>query len=469
MDRLALLVMIAALVVGSLLSALHACLVELTRAALEQLAESRLRHGTRYRASGRILADVQGHARAVALARIVCNLTVAVTSVFLFASMRGTASPDLTDALIGVAGSAVLLWIFTVSIPESIARHAAERFVYHFGPVVRATYLLQRPLSPLARAMDAIIRKIAGVEVQDKQSEVAEELLSVVEEGEREGAIDVDERRMLEAVMQFKSRTVEQIMTPRNEIEALEFTNNLGAIAAFVRKVRHSRIPVYKHGGSLDDVIGFFYVKDLLRWLAGDGPRAGSGVTTAAGAAGGFDLKGILRPALHVPDSKTIRQTADEFVAKKVHAAMVVDEYGAVTGLVTMEDIVEEVFGDIQDEYEKVEDALPEIEVKPDSDGGGQADIDARAYVGDVNEALETLGVTIPEADEYDTVGGFVLSTLGHMPEVNESFSHGRMQVTVLEASPTRVLKIRVQVRPEFEPGDAGGNGRHEPAGDRAK
>jgi CBS domain containing-hemolysin-like protein len=242
---------------------------------------------------------------------------------------------------------------------------------------------------------------------------------------------------------------------------------------------------VYKAGGSLDDVIGFFYVKDLLRWLAGDGPKAGgaAGGATAAvsggasgGASGGgvrmggFDLKAILRPALHVPESKTIRECANEFVAKKVHAAVVVDEYGAVMGLVTMEDIVEEVFGDIQDEYERVEDA-PRIEVKLDEDGrGGLADIDARAYVPDANEALEPLGVELPESDDYDTVGGFVLWTLGHMPEVNETFTHGRMQVTVLESTPTRVLRVRVHVQPPaVEAGTAEGAGGGMEMGEKAK
>lgn len=463
MDHRALLLMGFCLVLASLLSALHACLVELSAAALEELAhQRRLLAGTRAASARRIAQDVPGHARAAALARIVCSLTVAITSVFLVASFHGDANPNLQDALIGVVASAVLLWVFTVAIPESIARHMAERFVYMFGPLARAVYLLQRPLAPVSHALDAAIRKISGNEEISKEKVAADEILTAVEEGAREGAIDEGERRMIEAVVDFKNKTVEQIMTPRNEIEALEYTNNLGAITAFVRKVRHSRVPVYRTGEGLDEVIGFFYVKDLLRWLAGDmtvgrgeslervrlnGARGSEGAQGQTAQVGGFQLKNILRPALHVPDSKTVRELADEFVAKKVHAAVVVDEYGATTGLVTMEDIVEEVFGDIQDEYEnKAEDAPPRIEVKPED---RRADIEARAYIDDANHALEALGVSLPEADEYDTVGGFVLNALGHMPRVNETFSHGEMTVTVLEASPTRVLRVRVQVRGE--------------------
>lgn len=462
MDQRALLLMLACLGFGSLLSILHACLLAVALSQLEEYSDAR-KPRARFRAgaTARIIRDIDGHARAVALTRIAFNLAVAVTSVFLVASIRSAmmqsdAAPDLVDALIGVAFSAVLLWIFTVTIAESVADHAAERTVFMFAPLVRMTYLLQRPLAPIARLTDAIVRILSGAQKTTKQEDVAEEILSVVEEGEREGLIDEDERRMIEAVVGFKHKTVEQIMTPRGEIEALEYTNNLGLITAFVRRVRHSRIPVYRAGKGLDDVIGFFYVKDLLRWLAGDGPRGAS--------MSGFELKTILRPALHVPDSKTVRELADEFVARKVHAAVVVDEYGATSGLVTMEDIVEEVFGDIQDEYEKAEDAPPKIEVKPED---GLADIDARAYVADANQALEPLGISLPEADDYDTVGGFVLTSLGHMPEVNETFSHGLMSVTVLEASPTRVLKVRVQVK-EPEPPAAEETSRAE-AGERAK
>jgi putative hemolysin len=461
---------------GSLLSALHACIENTTGAALEEFAEQRrgVVIGSRLAAIRAIIQDLPGHGHAVALARILCNLGVAVASIFVVAGTHTKPgeiiNPTVADAAIGVVTSAIVLWVFSVALAESIGRHVPERFLYAFGSLVRAAYLVQKPLNPFARAIDLLIRRISGVENITKTEQVSEEILSVAEEGEREGLIDEDERRMIEAVVNFKQRTVEQIMTPRNEIEALEYTNNLGAITAFVRKVRHSRIPVYKSGGGLDEVIGFFYTKDLLRWLAGDAPRIASSppldpnaqVNSGGGlgnASRGFELRGILRPALHVPHSKTIRELADEFVAKKVHAAVVVDEFGAVSGLVTLEDIIEDVFGDIQDEYEKTEDDPPRIEVKLEPVDGeegepraGLADIDARAYVSAANEALEPLGAQIPESDDYDTVGGFVLSTLGHMPEVNETFSHGRMSVTVLEASPTRVLKVRIMVTPEEQP-----------------
>lgn len=439
---------LACLALGSLLGTLHMCLVNLSATELEELAEKR--GGKRaLRRVERILEDIDGHARALALARIACNLAVAISAVWMVARLRGVEAPGLVDGAVGLGVSVLALWFFGVTLAESIASHASERFALAFTPLVRALYLIELPLSPVARVIDTMVRKIAGNPIVDSRTEAADELLSVVEDVEREGAIDEGERRMIEAVVNFKSRTVEQIMTPRTEIEAVELTSNLGKVTAFVRKARHSRVPVYKTGGTLDDIIGFFYVKDLLRWLAGDVP---AGVKTGGG--GGFDLTHIIRPAMFVPATKTVRALAEEFVQKKVHIAVVADEYGGVAGLVSLEDIIEEVFGEIQDEYEKSEDEPPKIEVTlhPAPNAGqseslGMADADARAYIPDVNEALEPLGITIPEDDQYDTLGGFVLTQLGRIPEVNESFVYGRAQLSVLEASPTRVIKVRIQLR----------------------
>ncbi len=448
MDPLALSMLGACLVVASLFSALHLCLVDLSRSSLEELAESRRAgRGVRRRIEA-IVKDVRGHARAMAMVRIFFTLATVAAAVLLVSSVRGAVGVRVLDAALVVFGSAVAVWVFNVAIAESLSRDLGERLVYRFSGIVRAAYLAQRPLAPVGHAMDLLVRLFTGSRPQNKGESLEQELLDVVEEGEREGQIDEAERRMIEAVVDFKSRTVEQIMTPRNEIEAMELTDNLGEVTAFVRKARHSRVPVFR--GSLDDIVGFFYVKDLLRWLAGEGRGAGSGGVGGSNVrAGGFDLRAILRPAMLVPESKTIRALAEEFVEKKVHVAIVADEYGGTAGIVSLEDIVEEVFGEIQDEYEKAEDEPPRIEVNV---GESMAEIDARAYIGDVNKAIEPLGVELPESDEYDTLGGYVLSTMGRIPAQNESFEQAgpdgsRIIVTVMEATPTRVVLVRVLVR----------------------
>jgi len=466
MDTLALSMLALCLLLASLFSALHLCLVDLSRTALEERARDQ---GAAARARRRIKAivdDVSGHGRAVAMVRIFFSMLMVVAATRLVASIRGSSGLTPIDAAGAVTLSAALVWICNVAVAESLARDLGERLVYVFSGVIRLAYLAQRPLLPIAQLTDRIVRQFTGSVVKNKMQTIEQELLDVMVEGEREGQIDENERRMIEAVVNFKSRTVEQIMTPRNEIEALQLTGNLGAVTAFVRKARHSRIPVYKD--SLDDIVGFFYVKDLLRWLAGEG----RGVAGRPG--GGFELKNIIRPAILVPETKTIRALAEEFVARKVHVAIVADEYGGTAGIVSLEDIVEEVFGDIQDEYEKAEDDPPRIDVKA---GELVAEIDARAYIADVNQALAVLGVSVPESDEYDTLGGFVLSTMGRIPAQNESFElplgrdgglegaggeGARVIFTVLEAIPTRVVLVRVLVKRD-EPVAGGTGGEFKP------
>src|SRR5262249_6905775 len=146
-------------------------------------------------------------------------------------------------------------------------------------------------------------------------------------------------------------------------------------------------------------------------------------------------------PALFVPETKTLRELLPELLAKRVHIAMVADEYGGTAGLITIEDMIEEVFGDIQDEYEQPEDESPEVRVDETT---RSALIDARARIEDVNAALRHLGVQLPESDDYETVGGFVVVSLGRIPKPGEIFDIGPVRVEILQAEATRVVSVRM-------------------------
>jgi putative hemolysin len=154
---------------------------------------------------------------------------------------------------------------------------------------------------------------------------------------------------------------------------------------------------------------------------------------------------------LFIPETKSIRELLGELLAKRVHMAVVADEYGGPAGLVTFEDIVEEVFGDIQDEYEVAEEATKEISVDVRK---REAEIDARAYIGDVNGDLKSLGIELPESEDYDTVGGFVTVSLGRIPNTGERFTLGEIEVMVVAAEPTRVTRVKL-----FPVGGAPGEG----------
>lgn len=445
----------AMLALGGVLAALFFSLQEMSRSGLEELAAARGKASAR-RHVEKILEDVSGHATAVALPRIVCNMITAVASVIWVASVDGHGTPYVWDVVIGVAGASILIWVFGLVVPHSVAAYAAEGTAYRWSWLIRACYIVQMPLRSVVRFFDEIVRRLAGKGPATQGEEIQAELMSVVEEAQHEGQFDKVERDMIEAVVSLRGTTVEQIMTPRTEVEALQLTNNLGEVTKFIKSSRHSRIPVYD--GSMDQVVGMFYIKDLMRWLAGDGTR---------GAGKPFELKSILRPALFVPETKTIRELLAELVDKKVHIAMVADEYGGTSGLVTLEDIVEEVFGEIQDEYEIKEDDAPEIAV---NQVARSAEIEARAYIDQANDELRSIGVTLPEGEDYDTVGGLIVTTLGRIPAVGETVTIGDAVIHIVEAEPTRVGRVRLESRaaePEVtvtepRPEEAVGEGRAE-------
>jgi putative hemolysin len=156
-----------------------------------------------------------------------------------------------------------------------------------------------------------------------------------------------------------------------------------------------------------------------------------------------FSLRSIIRPAMFVPETKTVRELLTDLLANRVHIAIVADEYGGTAGLVTIEDIVEEVFGEIQDEYETTEDEPPSILIDSKA---GTAEIDARASIDDANDELEPLGVQLPEDEDYETVGGYVVTRLGRIPVQGETLQEGPALITVMESEPTRVTRVRVEV-----------------------
>lgn len=405
---------------------------DLPRASLETLIGAR---GSRpaSRRAARILDDLDAHANAVAVPRVLFTILAVVSALFWLREAGGEGRPEWLSIALAVVVSFFVFWVFGVAIPQSVARHAGADTVYAWSGVIRTIHAVCAPLVAIVGVTDEIVRRLSGRPDEPPKEQLEAELLSVLDEGQLEGQFDDFERDMIEAVVKFKEKTVQQIMTPRTEMEAMELTNNLGEVTQAIRRCGHSRIPVYE--GNPDKVVGIFYVKDLMRWLAGEG-RAGKS----------FELRSVVRPAIFVPETKTIRELLSELVEKKVHIAVVADEYGGVAGLVTIEDILEEIVGPIQDEYEHGEERVPEVIV---DESRKTAEIDARAYIENVNYEIRPLGVEIPASEDYDTVGGFVTVSSGRIPAAGERLRFGNLIVTVLEAEPTRVTRIRLEVAPK--------------------
>ncbi len=379
-------------------------------------------------------ADVS--AGAIALPRIAFSLLVPVAVVLHLSLLLndrdagGGIDVGWLSLVLGIAIASPILWVTNMALPAAIARHAWGPTLRCSAPLIRGLMIPLRPFAGLYLFFDEVVRRLAGAE-SDENDRAEAEILSAVEQAERFGGVDETERDMIEAVVEFRSTSVDEIMTPRTAIEALEYTDDLAEVKRYVRDSHHSRIPVYRD--NLDTIAGFLYAKDLLKWLAEPGN----------GHAEHFHLQDILRTALFIPETKTVRELLREMIQSRVHIAMVADEYGGTAGLVTIEDIVEEVFGEIHDEYEDAPEDEPEVKIDLEK---RTAEIDAQAHIDDANDALRPLNVVLPEEDDYDTVGGYVSTRLGRIPDIGDAWVEGDVRLIVISAEQTRVRRVRLEL-----------------------
>jgi CBS domain containing-hemolysin-like protein len=332
-----------------------------------------------------------------------------------------------------VAGNAILLTLVIAvpvilfasqALPTVIALGVGDRLLLWGLPTF---HLLQIPLRWLVSALEAASRalmRIVGLR-QDPASarQIVEGLREVIADSEISGDLDETEREIIGNVMEFRDVSVSALMTPRTEIDGIDVEKGVLAAARRVSECGHSRLPVYD--GSLDSIVGLVIAKDVL------GAAADRNGTASP------SLRSILRPAYFVPETKPVSQLLAEFRREKIKLAIVLDEYGGTAGLVSLGDIIQELVGDLHDEFDEV--APVEFRRLPD----GRVEVDASLHVSEVNEEV---GVAIPEDGGFETLAGFVLSKLGHFPKRGEGFRDGAFEYTVLEASDRRV--IRVSLRP---------------------
>jgi putative hemolysin len=246
------------------------------------------------------------------------------------------------------------------------------------------------------------------------------------EAGAAQGLIEKDERRLLQSIVDFGDTLVREVMTPRPDMVAIRADSTYDELRALFREQEYSRIPVYKE--NLDNIVGFVFIKDLLRL---DPPESGHARLQP-------DLARFIRPATFVPETKRVAEMLKEFQRKQVQIAIVVDEYGGTAGLVTIEDLLEEIVGEIRDEYD--------VETEPVvEEGQGSFVFSAKV---NIDEVRNRLGVEI-EPEGFETVGGYVLTRVGRVPAVGETFEIDGLQVEVLEAERRRIHKVRMRLAPE--------------------
>ncbi|MCO6437670.1 MAG: HlyC/CorC family transporter [Phycisphaerae bacterium] len=334
------------------------------------------------------------------------------------------AEAQLWQTLAASGAAWLLVLIVGVAIPSAWAKYAGDQLIIATLPLLEAARLGCYPLIIVLELFDPFVRRLAGVPVRDAAyfaQEFEQEILNAVSEGERHGAVDEEEAEMIESVIELGDRTVEEIMTPRTDIVALPRDADLATVLDTIRQKGHSRVPVFDE--TIDHVLGVLYAKDLLRR---DESRP-------------FQLTTVMREALFIPESKPVRELLREFQQKRVHIAVVLDEYGGTAGLVTIEDILEELVGDITDEYDT---SKPAELVQVDEH---TAEVDARMRVDELNDELD---IELPDEEDFETIGGFVFSKLGRIPSVGEKVEHDNVTVRVIAADARRILRVRLEISP---------------------
>lgn len=444
MNSVFLWVALIALVVSALFSALSYALRMMSRVLLEQALLRRHRAG----ALDQILDFRHDLSLSSSALRLLANATVILGTAAYFHT-------NFPQDPVRVYGYTILvtvpaLLVASVGVPQALAKYAGESMIATLWPLIRVAHWALYPLVAMLNVVDELIRRLAGVTIGDdpdtEAEQVEQEIMAVVSEGTAEGTVDEEQKKMIEGVISFRDSQVGQIMTPRTEVIAIEVNAPVMEVRDKILKEGLSRVPVFE--GTLDNVIGILYAKDLLGFLD---------TRNAPGTAVDFppieiNVRKIMRAPVFVPATKPLRDLLREMRVGQVHMAIVLDEYGGTAGLVTTEDIIEEIVGEIADEYERPEpEELKRIDERT-------VEVDARMNIAELNRALD---LHLPEDQDYATIGGFVISALGAIPPKGERLQHDGLAITVLDAEPRRVKKLRLDL-PEPETAESAEAGEGE-------
>ena len=344
---------------------------------------------------------------------IVC-IVVLLLALFDFNSLR--------DRIIGALLAILLIVVVTELLPKNYVQGSSENSTISALRFVHAVYWVLYPLvKPLSLLGYLGVQTLGGKIRTEQDGSVSPEDLEALENvGNSQDILEEEEREMISRILDLPDKVVREIMVPRTDVTCLDVSSPKEIVLQTAMESRHSRIPVYEE--QIDRIIGLLHVKDLLDGWAEDQP---------------LDLRSIAtdRPPLFTPESKKIFDLFQELRANKQHMAIVVDEYGGTAGIVTLEDIIEEIVGEIQDEYDfdEQEEFIPLAE--------NTYSVDARMSLIDFNEQLETQ----IESENADTIGGFIFDHLGRVPDQDNQFSYQGLTFTIVEADERRIHRIRIQ------------------------
>lgn len=321
--------------------------------------------------------------------------------------------------------------VFGELTPKKVAISKAEQISFRVVDILLVFQKISKPFVWLLSNCTNLVARLLGVDPNASEKTVTEEeILMMVDVGGEKGVIEKSERRMIENVFDFDDTTAGEIMTHRTEVCAVENTDTVNDVVKLAMEEGFSRLPVFEN--DLDTILGILYVKDLLKYV---GDPKGTSVRPTD----------LMRSAYYIPESKRLSSLFTEMTEKKIQMAVVVDEYGGTAGIITMEDLIESIFGNIQDEYDNEDEEIAQV-----SDNCFTVDGSTSVY-----EVSDLIGIELPEGD-YDTIAGFILEDLGSIPSPGEhpSVIFGSVTLTVEQVEDQRISKVLVVVDREAATAD---------------
>ena len=348
----------------------------------------------------------------------IVNILASSIATIVTIQFMGTSSKSVAVATIGMT---IIILVFGEITPKIIAKNHSLKIA---GVVIVIVYwfsFFTKPLIKILIWISKFIGRLLGIELEDETLMITEEdIISFVNVGEAEGIIEEDEKEMIHSIVGFGETSAKEVMTPRTAMLAFEGNKTIDDIWYEMVDNGFSRIPVYED--TIDNILGVLYIKDIMNCIK-DGNT-------------NVPIKNFIRPGYFVPETKSIIEILKEFKALKVHIAMVLDEYGGIVGLLTIEDLIEEIVGEIRDEFDTEEEEFI-------------TQIDENSYEVDAMIDIETLDkelcLNLPESDDYESLGGLIVTELGRLATIGDELKFNGVKLKVLEINKMRVSRVLIE------------------------
>jgi len=413
-----LLIIVIALVLAGLAASAETSLTSISRVRLRTLVEQKVPQAILIE---RLHRDPNAYLSTILIVNTVAIIVASSAATLLALHLY---RERVAEWLVSLILSLIVLLACEIT-PKTLALQRAEKVALRMARLVAAATFAMRPIVFVLTAVTRLILRMLGGKAQVRGPFVTEEELKMlVSVGEEEGVLEEEEREMIHGIFEMGDMRVREVMVPRTDLVAIEATEPVEKAVDLVTNSGHTRIPVVV--ANMDHIVGVLYAKDLLRAVVRGEQKT---------------LRDIARKPYFTPESNKVQDVLRDLRKNRVHMAIVVDEYGGTAGAVTIEDILEEIVGPIQDEYDIGEE--DEIQfINPT-----EVVLDGRVSVDDVNELLK-LNIA---ADDYDTIGGYVLNQLGAAPKVGATLKLGNAELRVEAVQGTRIKKVRIKSETPFQ------------------